>query len=261
MPDTISDSRFVGNPLVTGDPKIRFYAGAPLRTKDGYNLGTLCVLDHKPRVFPGAHAKLLEKMAALVMSEFKIRLAGRSAVAELSEKEKYANELYRLATTDSLTDALNRRAFLEIVKKDIVRAKRYQRPLSVLLLDIDHFKDINDKFGHATGDAVLKALVATARSSLRVQDVLGQVGGEEFVILLPETPAVNALVLANRLREGLGSIRIEVDAASVRFTVSIGITGCLYANDTVDDALKRAELALYAAKDAGRNRVELQSAA
>ncbi len=261
VPDAEKDPRFSGNPLVTDDPNVRFYAGAPLRTSDGHNLGTLCVIDHQPRELSESQQKLLSDLAAMVVNEFEIRLAGRSAVEALLESTTQARELSTLARTNSLTGALNRRGFLELAEREFSRATRYRRPLSLLMLDVDRFKRINDGYGHATGDAVLKRLVKVATATIRAEDVFARLGGEEFAILVPETTAHDAQVLANRLKAALASASVDCGAASVRFTVSIGVAECDCAGETIEEALARADTALYAAKKAGRNRVRIQAAA
>ena len=256
VPDAAADPRFAGNPLVVGDPKIRFYAGAPLCTADGHRLGTLCVIDRKPRTLGGPDRQVLVDLAAMVMTELEIRLVGLQAVTELCAAEGAVQELQRLAHTDPLTGVLNRRGFLATAERELVRAQRYARPLSVLLLDVDHFKRVNDAFGHAMGDAVLRYVVAQTRRGLRATDVLGRLGGEEFAILAPETPLDSALMLGQRLRDGLASASMATQGTSVRVTASIGVADRAKGPATIDDVLRRADAALYAAKRGGRNRVE-----
>ena len=259
--DATVDPRFADNPLVTDEPGIRFYAGAPLRSRDGHNLGTLCVIDSKPRAISEAQLKLLVQLAAMVVDEFEVRLAGQRAVQELSDQEDRARELLRLATTDSLTGVLNRRAFFEVAEQEWLRAQRYGHCISLLAIDVDHFKRINDTEGHAMGDDVLKRLSDCVRASLRAQDVIGRIGGEEFAVLAPNTSASNACVLAARLKDQVADIRLATAREEMRFTISIGLTECAASGEDVQQALKRADAALYAAKQGGRNRIECQVAA
>ena len=261
VPDAAGDPRFSGNPLVVDDPKIRFYAGVPLRTRNGHNLGTLCVIDRRPRELDAEETAILRDLASLVMDELELRLAGKQAVQDLWKQHRVSDELHLLATTDSLTGALNRRHFLETGEQEILRAKRYGRPLSVLMLDVDQFKGINDAFGHATGDAALQALVERTRNSMRAQDFLGRIGGEEFAMLLPETAGEAAQLLAERVRQALSEITIETGNDTVRFTASLGVVECRPDRETIADALRRADDALYSAKRSGRNCVRLGRAA
>jgi len=166
-------------------------------------------------------------------------------------------QLLELALTDPLTGVFNRRAFLERAEGELARTRRTGRPLSALMCDIDHFKRINDTHGHAAGDEALKRFAACCRAHLRVSDVLGRLGGEEFAILLPETGAGEAVLVAERLREAVAGLEVESEEARFGLTVSIGATAFLCGADTVDRALARADEALYRAKTGGRNRVEL----
>jgi diguanylate cyclase (GGDEF)-like protein len=164
------------------------------------------------------------------------------------------DDLQRLATTDELTGAANRRAFSAMAEREFLRARRFNRPFTLLALDIDHFKVVNDHHGHAVGDRVLQSCCVRWNRLLREQDVLGRLGGEEFAVLLPETPRAEALAVADRLRASVASGHI-VDG--VRVTVSIGLADLGPADVVWADTLERADQALYAAKHAGRNRVEV----
>ena len=258
IPDATQDPRFADNPMVTGDPHIRFYAGAPLRTHDGYNIGVLCVKDRQPRELSPADRMVLVDLAAMVVDEIELRLAGRSAVKELLEKDELAREFKRLASTDPLTGVLNRRAFMDIAEKEFLRAKRYDRPLSILMMDVDHFKRINDRHGHAMGDRVLKALADETQACIRTHDVLGRLGGEEFAILVPETGEEEPSVIAHRIRERLAGLSIPTPRGPLGVTASIGVAACSRVTSSFDEMLSIADSALYLAKDGGRNRVECQ---
>ena len=166
-------------------------------------------------------------------------------------------ELRRLATTDPLTGAFNRRRFFQKARQEFLRHRRYGHSLAVLLMDMDHFKKINDTHGHPVGDAVLRTFVQTCQSVFRVTDIFGRTGGEEFSAVLPETDAANAARVAERLRERVSNSALEGEdgAPSIRFTVSIGLAG-LNENDlTLEAMIRRADQALYTAKRSGRNRV------
>jgi diguanylate cyclase (GGDEF)-like protein len=160
-----------------------------------------------------------------------------------------------LASIDSLTGARNRRNFFICGNQELARSKRYQRPLCILMMDIDHFKTVNDVHGHAAGNAVLKNMVSVCHQILREQDKLGRLGGEEFGIILPEIKIDAAYIFAERLRKRLMDLQTKTKNAEIFFTVSIGITQCTKDVLTLEDALSQADLALYKAKQEGRNRV------
>ena len=163
------------------------------------------------------------------------------------------DEAERQARTDGLTGLLNRTAFFESGRVLVALARRHERPLSLVMVDLDHFKSINDRFGHSAGDAFLAAFAATLRATQRTSDVCGRIGGEEFALLLPETPAPAASLLAERLREAIGAIRIPgIDAGG--FSGSFGITELLAEDHDLDALVDRADRALYRAKAQGRDR-------
>lgn len=163
-------------------------------------------------------------------------------------------ELRRLAMTDALTGAFNRRAFMAEAAAEVDRAGRYGHPLTLQMLDIDHFKKINDTYGHAAGDEALKMFTATVQGLLRASDRLGRLGGEEFALLLPETDREGAMLLAERLRQALSEIEVSSEGRSFSFTTSIGVAA-RRDDEGPEDTLKRADAALYEAKEGGRNRV------
>jgi hypothetical protein len=174
------------------------------------------------------------------------------------ELHKYAAQLEHLARTDELTQAYNRRFFMQELEKEISRATRYDRPLAVITLDLDHFKDVNDTYGHAAGDSVLQTLSAACRSTLRSQDLFARLGGEEFAILLPETGLEEATQAAERIRVLVQELEVTAeDGQLMRFTASLGVASFRADEESVESLLHRADRALYAAKDAGRNRVEM----
>jgi diguanylate cyclase (GGDEF)-like protein len=166
-----------------------------------------------------------------------------------------ANAFAQLATTDYLTGVANRRSAEQSLDQAISRAKRYQRNLSIILLDIDSFKQINDTYGHSAGDHVLIQLVQIIRTQLRSSDICGRWGGEEFIIIAPETSATQALLFAERLRAQVASQDIFPTG---RFTASFGVSA-MKPDDTVASLVKQADKALYLAKQNGRNRVEYQA--
>jgi len=177
------------------------------------------------------------------------------AIRDARQQRDLFQELERLATTDPLTGALNRRSFDNAYARELERTKRAKNRLFVMLLDIDHFKKINDQYGHAEGDKALMQLVSTCKSTLRKTDVLARIGGEEFAILSPTDDAAEAMTLAERIRENIMSITVDVAAGVFSFTVSIGVANAEPGENTVTGVLARADRALYEAKRSGRNRV------
>ena len=161
-----------------------------------------------------------------------------------------------LARTDQLTGIKNRRHLFECAEHEFEVAARYQKPLSVLMFDIDHFKKVNDAFGHAIGDQMLQALTAVTRNCLRTADVIGRYGGEEFIILMPMTKAEKAYVLAERIREDVSALSLVRPNGIVRITLSIGIVE-IRPSESVEDVFRRADNAMYTAKQNGRNRTEV----
>jgi diguanylate cyclase (GGDEF)-like protein len=177
------------------------------------------------------------------------------ATNERSRSEKIAIDLEMLATTDGMTSLLNRRHFDALARAEWARFQRYGRPLSLLLLDIDHFKSINDRFGHDAGDLVLKAVAQTCKLTKRQTDVVARFGGEEFVLLLPETDEAAAEIAAERLRKSIQDHPRILPGENLQVTVSIGVAGATLGMAAFEVLLKRADEALYKAKHSGRNRV------
>ncbi|MGO4998378.1 sensor domain-containing diguanylate cyclase [Oceanisphaera sp. W20_SRM_FM3] len=194
--------------------------------------------------------------------------AARTSVFDISERIELEQKLELLANRDELTGISNRRHFYERGELELKRGLRYQQPLAVLMLDADHFKTVNDNYGHDVGDLVLKSLANTVSHNLRETDVFGRIGGEEFAIVLTQTAQAVALDVAERLRHELEQIRVPVQTPALssdaseqaksepmRITVSIGLVMLSNSDQQLDDLLKKADIALYQAKAQGRNRV------
>jgi diguanylate cyclase (GGDEF)-like protein len=164
-------------------------------------------------------------------------------------------QLEKLALTDALTGLLNRRAFMDLVTREIAHSRRQHRPLAVLMCDLDHFKSVNDRYGHPAGDLVLQQAAAITKAVIRASDTLVRYGGEEFVILAPDTDQVGALDLAERIRQALGSAAIETDRGIVNITASFGVTALCEDDENPEQLVRRADEALYSAKAQGRDRV------
>jgi diguanylate cyclase (GGDEF)-like protein/PAS domain S-box-containing protein len=174
---------------------------------------------------------------------------------DITERKRTDDDMKLLATVDPLTGAYNRRQGDALLAAEFARRARNGRDFAVLMLDIDHFKAVNDRFGHEAGDAVLCALVRDGQKALRAVDILVRWGGEEFLLVLPDTDADAAMVAAERMRAALAATEVSASGTTIRFTASIGVALPLTENS--GELLRRADLALYAAKAAGRNRVVL----
>ncbi|NWG34770.1 MAG: GGDEF domain-containing protein [Chloroflexi bacterium] len=171
--------------------------------------------------------------------------------------EKDAKEMVAyLANIDPLTKSLTRRQFMNIAESEFRRFTRYRRPLSLLILDADGFKQINDTYGHHVGDVVLRSLSLVAMEQKRAQDTFGRLGGEEFGLLMPETTLENAALVAERIRHTWEVSPVNLDGRLIHSTISIGVAEAALTDQSLEDLLRRADRMLYKAKEAGRNRVE-----
>jgi diguanylate cyclase (GGDEF)-like protein len=232
IPDTHLDPRFADNVFVRGKPFIRFYAGAALRI-NGVNVGTLCAMDTKPRQFDSREIEMLRDLAAIAIDELMLR---------------------NLSMRDGLTGALSRRAFRNDGERLRALAERHGHKLTCALLDIDHFKSVNDTYGHAVGDLVLSKVVETCRAILRTSDIIGRLGGEEFGILLPHTSLADGLAVLEKMRAAVAGLSIDTPCGPINVTASFGAVE-FAPRVPFDDTLHRADLAMYSAKNNGRNQV------
>lgn len=230
--DATQDERFCDNPLVLGAPFIRSYLGCPLKLPDGHIVGTLCVIDQKPRLFTEPEIAILSHFAALVIGELELRT---------------------IAYTDFLTRMLSRRAWCDSVEKEIGRTLRQASTLSVLMIDLDHFKQVNDSFGHDTGDQVLKKTAQVIDMIVRKHDLAGRLGGEEFAVCLVGAGLETAAAIADRIRERVSALTFD-RLPDLHCTMSVGVAE-LAPDESLEGLLKRADHALYAAKQQGRDRV------
>jgi|GEM_PF-5267553 len=197
----------------------------------------------------------LTDISSLKRQEHDLRVAIDSLENEMRERQNLQEELTRMATTDSLSGALNRRELLRRSKREVAAARRYGRPLSLLIADIDHFKRVNDTHGHAAGDVAIRAVADICRRALRETDLVARIGGEEYVVLMPETTLDRARITAERLRRTLAETPICAGAVEFRITASFGVADWGPEDATIEATLARADGALYAAKENGRNRV------
>ncbi len=207
-----------------------------------------------PPVDESTAKNFVQLTTALSTANRELRLAKHDLGIKQKELEVSLAKLEQLARTDELTTLPNRREILSQLENETYRAARYRTPLAVMLIDIDHFKFINDRFGHSTGDLALKETARLMQSQVRRTDSVGRYGGEEFLGVLPETTSQPAIQLANRLRECIAHSKIPIaDSQSIQLTVSIGVASFQFEHGTPQIILNHADMALYRAKALGRN--------
>ncbi|MDB5854043.1 MAG: diguanylate cyclase [Herminiimonas sp.] len=202
--------------------------------------------------------QLRNRTAEREASRKALNLAHRSLELKHQDLQKLTEDLRLVSITDALTGAYNRRYFQDASAKMVSSARRHGQPLSVVVIDADRFKDINDRHGHPAGDKALQELTAACREGLREEDLFARFGGEEFILLLPNTDAEAARVTAERVRRNVMAREVELDGTTITMTVSSGVSQWRPDEPSIDEAIRRADRAVYAAKDLGRNRVVVE---
>ncbi len=265
IPDARRDQRFADNPLVTDGPRIQFYAGTPLTAPNGAALGTLCVIDRKPRQLSGKQREALQILGRQVLAQLELRRKNFELAEQLqaqrdledkyvkyvAELEQYNARLQQVAGEDNLTRLMSRLAFYDKLIEEFSRAKRYENHLSLIMIDIDHFKQINEQIGNTIGDVYLGMLAMLLRENARSSDSLARWGGEEFVAILPNTSENGARMLAERFRLAVQ----QHDWPNVPITISIGIATRNEQLNNHEKLLQAADRALYHSKNNGRNQI------
>lgn len=224
IPDASSDARFSDNPLVTGAPDIRFYAGCPLKMTDGSKLGTLCIIDTKPRTFTEVDKSMLRDLA------------------RMAEEELIA---VHLATVDELTMISNRRGFYAVAALALGLCHRQYVPAWLLLIDLDGFKAINDDFGHAEGDSALTAFAGVLKQTFRESDVIGRLGGDEFAVLITNLSADGLEIALNRLKL---SVAEDNETAQRGYDIEYSVGTAPFdvrGNHTISDLVAEADGRMY----------------
>jgi len=220
---------------------IHFYLGVPVVFRD-HATGLIALYNASAHPFAEKDAQVAELFA--------------NQVAIAMDNSRRVEQMGKQAVTDELTDLYNRRAFADIAEKEVGRARRYQRPLALILFDIDHFKKVNDTHGHLVGDQVLRVLAAAVKKIVRATDTICRFGGEEFIVLMPEAMRDEALAMAERLREKVSDITVVAPEGTLSLAISLGIA--VFGPDkdeTLESLIDRADKAMYSAKAAGRNTV------
>jgi diguanylate cyclase (GGDEF)-like protein len=252
--DARRDDRFSDNPLVTGEPHVTFYAGFPIRNAEGFRIGALCVIDRKPRQFTGDDGRRLEDFARWLEVVIENRRLGETQTQLMAE----LNQARRESMICPMTQAWNRRGFSGLMAREISRSKRDGRPVALAIIDIDHFKRINDSHGHPAGDTALVRLARTLREQIRAYDVFARLGGEEFAIIMPGLRREDAAAAGEKLRAA-----VEREGAlptGERLTISLGLGWFdpAKADLTEELMMTKADQALYKAKQGGRNRIAVE---
>jgi diguanylate cyclase (GGDEF)-like protein len=232
--DLRSDARFAGNPLVTNAPHIRFYAGAAIVDHDRHALGTIAVIDTRPGTFSHAQRRALADLSSLAMTALQSR--------------RRAMDLRRLAMTDYLTGIANRARFEASITAEVHTARQSGTHFNVFLLDLDGFKNVNDTFGHAAGDEVLRTVAMRLTLLVRQSDTLARLGGDEFGIVTRNDHDYPPDVLADRIRSAAEQSITLSDGNVVRVGISVGVASYTDPMSSADDVLALADRVLYEAK-------------
>ena len=234
VPDAMQDSRFNTNPLVIAEPRFRFYAGTPLQSREGHNLGTLCVIDRKPRQLAPKQVTLLEELAQLVLRELELR---------------------RRLTVNPLTGLANRVSFLEQAEPELRRARADQAPLAMLALELDQFSQVRIRWGHEASDRALEDVAACLQGQHRPQDLLGQIGDQTFSILMVDADQTAAMERAEAIRTGIAELGGVFRSSGHHLSASGGLTLLAPDDARPQDLLLRAERALFLAQGNGHNQI------
>ncbi|MGH9443564.1 MAG: diguanylate cyclase, partial [Thermoanaerobaculia bacterium] len=245
--DATKDPRFHDNPLVTGEPFVRAYAGQPLRSPDGKRIGSLCVIDRRARSFSPADLEILRDLGAWVESELQAQALSASQQDLASEVETPR----RTALVDTLTRTWNRGAIDDVLARELERGRRDSTPVGLAMLDLDHFKRVNDSHGHPAGDEVLRETARRIRASVRPSDALGRYGGEEFLLVFSNCCEDEAAYVAERIADALRERPIELaDGRQIPVSASLGVHSGFPEHGVSDlpNWIESADRALYRAK-------------
>jgi diguanylate cyclase (GGDEF)-like protein len=252
VPDTLEDLYMMSNPVVCNNPNIRFYAGFPMRDSDGVTVGTFCVMDLKPRKPDAGFAATLCDLGDMAQRElFTIELS--NAQSALASK---LGEARRQAMFDPLTRLWNRRGAADLLNSALKETAKHDHSVGICLADIDNFKQVNDRFGHQTGDQVLRRVAGSIVASVRPQDIVCRWGGEEFLVIVHDTDETGCVAIGERICAGMRELPIQTPDGPFRATISIGVATRNRDDPVSAEALiALADAALYRSKREGRDRV------
>ena len=255
VPNAHLDERFADNPFVTGKYlNVGFYAGCVVCTPDGMPVGTLCAIDLKPRDMTEEQLTALRDLTAMVETELKVVMLANAQ----KNLEEELSEATRLAMVDPLTRLWNRAGIDNLLNKEWYEARRHKKPVCLVLADIDHFKSINDTYGHQAGDEVLRVVAKKLLESMRDEDVVGRMGGEEFLLILNDCEPEKLFETIDRIRSFITENPVRVNGTDCSVTLSFGAATIVPDMATPPAFLiKRADDALYLAKKDGRNCVKI----
>lgn len=246
--DARADARFADNPLVLGEPRVCFYAGAPLTLGGGEVIGTLCAIDHVPRQLGATERSVLQVLARHVVVELERRRQVDELIAEMEHRRQAEHRYMQLATRDPLTGLPNRAALLDRLHQAVRTAARRGDRLAFMFLDLDRFKLINDSLGHAVGDELLQAIAERLHGSVREADTVARLGGDEFAILLQQPRDAQAVLgVVDKLLTSLAA-PVVLDSHALTVRASVGIAFYPEHGDNADQLMRHADLAMYQAK-------------
>jgi len=249
--DRSTIGRDLGNSIVLVDESVSRFHAKIERTPRGFVLEDLESTNGSRVNDDSIKSCLLKSGDQLQIGSFILKYIGSGNVEAV-----YHEEIYRMMITDGLTGIANRRKLDEALENEFLRAKRYGRPLSIAILDADHFKKVNDNHGHIVGDFVLKKLATLFQQNIRREELLGRYGGEEFVVVMPEVDSSGAFQLAEKLRKTVETTMFKSGETELPVTISVGVA-TLGEESSVKDFLDTADQALYRSKEEGRNRVTI----
>ncbi|MDF3035637.1 MAG: sensor diguanylate cyclase [Paucimonas sp.] len=253
VPDMRLHKKMKRHRMVADEPHMRFYASYPIRSRDSTAIGSISLVDYFPRQLTAEEGESLVDLARLVEAEMRARSVS-AAQQELRRKNRH---LRRKSLIDPLLNIWNRGAILRILTIEAIRCDKAGEPLSLIVIDLDHFKKINDTYGHTTGDAALVRVAGLLRSCIREREALGRYGGEEFLVVLPGVSQEAAMTVAERMRAAVAASSEQVGNAALSFSISAGVASTeVFATATTEAMISYADFALYQAKDAGRNCVK-----
>lgn len=238
VPDALNDPVWAKNPDATDFGLLSYY-GVPVSWPTGEIFGTFCIFDHKARERTQKDQQIVEKFGRVI----------ETLLDQMVTKE----HLTHLADHDDLTGLLNRSALLKKLKTELYRVNRYNSPLALIYLDLDHFKELNDTYGHLAGDLALQQFAELLKDHSRIPDLIGRMGGEEFIICAPETTLDEAHQLAERIIKTTKETALKIGETSLEISASAGVVTAISGSQELDDLIGRADKAMYRAKQQGRN--------